>query len=172
MVVCHDDTAPLMEDGSYRNWLVDLSFGSHSQNMVDWHRTSADGTNAFGRFKAESADGNSAVAVPTPRILHPVEIIPEAPPIRTFENPLERLMDNPPQYVQYWKETKWGGSKYVLSEKSGLVDKEFKSVSRKSTSDKVKFLQILHRMGHPDYQGLIEYLNIDDMNVLTTILGK
>lgn len=32
-VVMHDDNAPLDPDGTYRNWLEDLSLGSQSENM-------------------------------------------------------------------------------------------------------------------------------------------
>lgn len=183
MVICHDDTAPLMEDGSYRNWLVDLSFGSHSQNMIDWHRTTADGTNTFDQFREETGPASSASGVPdeivggsaTARVsvpIYPVEIIPEAPAVRTFANPLERLMDKPPQYVQYWKASPGNGSKYVLNKLSGLCEKDLKSVSSMKVSDKVKFLQTLYRMGHSDYQGLIQYLNDDERKVLFTIISK
>ena len=33
MDIMHDDTAPLQEDGSYRNWLCDLSIGTRKENM-------------------------------------------------------------------------------------------------------------------------------------------
>lgn len=36
--IMHDDTAPLLPDGSYRNWLCDLSVGSRSENMKSFHR--------------------------------------------------------------------------------------------------------------------------------------
>ena len=35
--IMHDDSAPLYEDGSYRNWLVDLSLGTRSENMKSFH---------------------------------------------------------------------------------------------------------------------------------------
>lgn len=35
--VMHDDEAPSNEDNSYRNWLCDLTLGTHSQNMVSFH---------------------------------------------------------------------------------------------------------------------------------------
>jgi hypothetical protein len=34
--VCHDDYAPLI-DGFHRNWLEDLSTGTRTENMVQWH---------------------------------------------------------------------------------------------------------------------------------------
>ena len=36
MDVCHDDHAPLV-DGFHRNWLEDLSTGTRTENMVQWH---------------------------------------------------------------------------------------------------------------------------------------
>lgn len=36
--IMHDDTAPLIADGSYRNWLCDLSLGSRSENMKSFHQ--------------------------------------------------------------------------------------------------------------------------------------
>lgn len=35
--VLHNDHAPLLENGSYRNWLVDLSLGTRKQNMQDYY---------------------------------------------------------------------------------------------------------------------------------------
>jgi hypothetical protein len=34
--VCHDDHAPLI-DGFHRNWLEDLSTGTRTENMIQWH---------------------------------------------------------------------------------------------------------------------------------------
>lgn len=35
--VLHDDTAPLMKDGSYRNWACDLRLGTKGENNVEYH---------------------------------------------------------------------------------------------------------------------------------------
>ena len=35
--VLHNDSAPLHEDGSYRNWLCDLSIGTRQENMLQFH---------------------------------------------------------------------------------------------------------------------------------------
>jgi len=35
--ILHDDSAPLHEDGSYRNWLRDLSVGTRKENMQQFH---------------------------------------------------------------------------------------------------------------------------------------
>jgi len=35
--VLHNDSAPLHPDGTYRNWAIDLTDGSQSQNMKDYH---------------------------------------------------------------------------------------------------------------------------------------
>ena len=35
--VKHDDTAPLDSNGNYRNWLEDLSIGTRSDNMKEYH---------------------------------------------------------------------------------------------------------------------------------------
>ena len=37
MDIMHDDTAPLQEDNSYRNWLCDLSIGTRVENMISFH---------------------------------------------------------------------------------------------------------------------------------------
>jgi len=34
--VCHDDTVQLV-DGRHRNWLSDLTLGSRTENMIQWH---------------------------------------------------------------------------------------------------------------------------------------
>jgi len=35
--ILHDDTAPLNEDGTYRNWLQDLKLGTRSENSFEHH---------------------------------------------------------------------------------------------------------------------------------------
>ena len=40
--IMHDDNAPLLEDGSYRNWLQDLTIGTRSENMFDYHKSKND----------------------------------------------------------------------------------------------------------------------------------
>lgn len=37
VVICHDDFAPLREDGRYRNWACDLSLGTQSENALSSH---------------------------------------------------------------------------------------------------------------------------------------
>jgi hypothetical protein len=37
--ILHDDRADLLEDGTYRNWLVDLRLGTRSENMQEFHGT-------------------------------------------------------------------------------------------------------------------------------------
>ena len=37
MDIMHNDNAPLCEDGTYRNWLCDLSIGTRSENMKSFH---------------------------------------------------------------------------------------------------------------------------------------
>lgn len=34
--ILHDDSAPLL-NGVYRNWLIDLSLGTRSENMIKYH---------------------------------------------------------------------------------------------------------------------------------------
>jgi hypothetical protein len=171
MVICHfpkdGDSVPIVTpDGVYRNWLQDLRYDSHSQNMREWHSSEKNNL---------PTDGISIVAQATcvdeirPSV---VNIVNQATETYNRMNPLERLMAAPPQYVQYWKASGGSGSKYVLNKLSGLCEKDLKSVSSVKVSDKVKFLQTLYRMGHSDYQGLIQYLNDDERKVLFTIISK
>lgn len=36
--VLHNDYAPLLENGSYRNWLIDLSLGKRKENMKEYYK--------------------------------------------------------------------------------------------------------------------------------------
>jgi len=36
-IVLHDDTAPLNDDGTYRNWAEDLRLGSKKENNIEYH---------------------------------------------------------------------------------------------------------------------------------------
>ncbi|MBA42431.1 MAG: hypothetical protein CMF62_00290 [Magnetococcales bacterium] len=38
LVIMHDDKAPIYQDGSYRNYACDLTLGTQSQNVKDFHK--------------------------------------------------------------------------------------------------------------------------------------
>ena len=52
--ICHDDSAPLDEDGRYRNWPIDLRIDTHSENMRESHEA----RRVAKRAREEEGDGN------------------------------------------------------------------------------------------------------------------
>jgi hypothetical protein len=124
--IMHDDTAPKYEDGSYRNWLCDLSIGKRSENMVSFH-----------------AHKNTQNTIVNENIN---EIIPQKKTLlngRQYpNNPLGELMSKAPKGIQY-VHPKNRGTSYSLGRTFSKSGREFKSSGSKKKSDEEKFLQIL-----------------------------
>jgi hypothetical protein len=126
MDIMHNDTAPLCEDGSYRNWLCDLSIGTHKENMVSFHK----------HKNTQKTQKQSKVIETQPNIsiLAPKRIFPN--------NPLGDLMRNAPLGIQYIR-AKNRGSKYVLSRLFSTTGKDIPTTGKKKVSDEEKFIQVL-----------------------------
>lgn len=125
--IMHDDTAPLNPDGTYRNWLCDLSLGTRSENMKSFHKF----------YNTEK------------NIVHSDKFVEEIPDTSLLiekkqypDNELGKLMKNRPKGIHYSPQNK-RGSYYTLCKRFSKTDKEFRSTSKKSVSDKNKFLEIL-----------------------------
>ena len=127
MDIMHDDNAPLCEDGTYRNWLCDLSIGIRSENMKSFHNHKISNN---GKQINEKLSEN----IPDKSILAPTRKFPK--------NPLGDLMRNAPQGIQY-QQPKNRGSKYVLSRLFSKEGKDISSTGKKKITDEEKFLEIL-----------------------------
>ncbi|MHC5089030.1 MAG: hypothetical protein ACYSOT_05410, partial [Planctomycetota bacterium] len=124
--IMHDDTAPLYEDGSYRNWLIDLSLGSRSENMKSFHN--------------EKLVVVEKITNPKPQEKIDEEKIYCA---RNYpKNVLGDLMKNPPLGIQYIQ-AKNRGSKYLLSRRFSITSKDISTPEKKSITDEEKFILIL-----------------------------
>jgi len=124
--IMHDDSAPLYEDGSYRNWLIDLSLGTRSENMKSFHN-------------------KNLVVVERISNTKPKENIEEEKLycVRTYlNNVLGDLMKNPPLGIQYIQ-AKNRGSKYLLSRRFSITNKDISTPEKKSITDEEKFILIL-----------------------------
>ena len=127
--VMHDDEAPSNEDNSYRNWLCDLTLGTHSQNMVSFHESK-------NKIICEQNNNDN---------LGFVENVPETTSMnnRTFpNNVLGDLMRNGVPGIQYIQ-AKGRSSKYVLSRRFSKSGKDISSSGSSKKSDEEKFLEIL-----------------------------
>ena len=124
--IMHDDTVPLYEDGSYRNWLIDLSLGSRSENMKSFHN--------------EKLVVVEKITNPRPQEKIDEEKIYCA---RNYpKNVLGDLMKNPPLGIQYIQ-AKNRGSKYLLSRRFSISNKDISTPEKKSITDEEKFILIL-----------------------------
>jgi hypothetical protein len=124
--IMHDDTAPLYEDGSYRNWLIDLSLGTRSENMKSFHN--------------EKVVVVEKITNPKPQEKIEEEKIYCA---RSYpKNILGDLMKNPPLGIQYIQ-AKNRGSKYLLSRRFSITSKDISTPEKKSITDEEKFILIL-----------------------------
>jgi hypothetical protein len=124
--IMHDDTAPLYEDGSYRNWLIDLSLGTRSENMKSFHN-------------------KNLVVVERISNTKPKEKIEEEKIYyaRSYpKNVLGDLMKNPPLGIQYIQ-AKNRGSKYLLSRRFSIGNKDISTPEKKYITDEEKFILIL-----------------------------
>lgn len=124
--IMHDDSAPLYEDGSYRNWLIDLSLGTRSENMKSFHN-------------------KNLVVVERISNTKPKEKIEEEKIYcaRNYpKNVLGDLMKNPPLGIQYIQ-AKNRGSKYLLSRRFSITTKDISTPEKKSVTDEEKFILIL-----------------------------
>jgi hypothetical protein len=144
--VMHDDEAPKYEDGSYRNWLCDLSIGKRSENMVSFHKNK-DNTNTI-------ENSNINEVIPDKKMLLNGRQYPN--------NPLGELMSKAPRGIQYVC-PKNRGTSYSLSRCFSKNGREYKSSGSKKKSDEEKFLQILslyqeHCMEEKQDK---KYMNID-----------
>lgn len=128
MEVMHDDEAPLCEDGSYRNWLCDLSIGTRSENMKSFHK-----------HKLQIVDTISDNKI--------MEKIPETNSIlheRKYpNNQLGDLMRNVVGGIQYIKKTKQRGSKYVLSRHYSKTKHDISTNGKTKITDEEKFIDII-----------------------------
>lgn len=127
MDVMHDDTAPLYEDGSYRNWLCDLSLGKRSENMVSFHKHK--------HIQETQSQKTFVEKVPDISLLVSKRVFPS--------NPLGKLMRNAPQGIQFIQ-AKNRGNKYVLSRLFSVTGKDISTTGKKKVSDEEKFLHVLH----------------------------
>ena len=124
--IMHDDSAPLYEDGSYRNWLIDLSLGSRSENIKSFHN-------------------EKLLVVEKITNPKPLEKIDEEKIYcaRNYpKNVLGDLMKNPPLGIQYIQ-AKNRGSKYLLSRRFSITSKDISTPEKKSVTDEEKFILIL-----------------------------
>ena len=124
--IMHDDSAPLYEDGSYRNWLIDLSLGTRSENMKSFHN-------------------KNLVVVERISNTKPKEKIEEEKIycVRSYlNNVLGDLMKNHPLGIQYIQ-AKNRGSKYLLSRRFSITNKDISTSEKKSITDEEKFILIL-----------------------------
>jgi len=116
--IMHDDSAPLYEDGSYRNWLIDLSLGTRSENMKSFHN--------------EKLVVVEKITNPKPQEKIDEEKIYCA---RNYlKNVLGDLMKNPPLGIQYIQ-AKNRGSKYLLSRRFSITSKDISTPEKKSITD-------------------------------------
>lgn len=126
MDIMHDDTAPLNEDGSYRNWLCDLSIGTRKENMISFHKH---------KGTQETQSQNTFIEkIPDSSLLAPKRLFPD--------NPLGELMRNAPQGLQFIQ-AKNRGNKYVLSRLFSTTGKDISTTGKKKISDEEKFLNVL-----------------------------
>jgi hypothetical protein len=126
MDIMHDDTAPLQEDGSYRNWLCDLSIGTRKQNMVSFHKHK--------NIQENQEQSKFIENIPNSSLLAPKRVFPD--------NPLGELMRNAPQGIQF-VQAKNRGNKYVLSRLFSTTGKDIPTTGKKKISDEEKFLHVL-----------------------------
>lgn len=124
--VIHNPTAPRDSDGSYRNWLCDLSLGTRPKNMKSFHE-----------------DNDSCCVNDTNTVIN--EVLPDVsklPKVVYPDNQLGELMRDHPQGIQYWK-PKDRGSKYVLSRYFSITGKDITGDGSKNKTDEEKFIEIL-----------------------------
>jgi hypothetical protein len=124
--VMHDDEAPKYEDGSYRNWLCDLSIGKRSENMVSFH--------SHKNTQNTIENHNINEVIPDKKMLLNGRQYPN--------NPLGELMSKAPRGIQFVR-PKNRGTSYSLSRCFSKTGREYKSSGSKKKSDEEKFLQIL-----------------------------
>lgn len=145
MDIMHDDTAPLQEDGSYRNWLCDLSIGTRGENMISFHKH---------KGTQETQSQNTFIEkIPDSSLLALKRVFPD--------NLLGELMRNAPQGIQYIQ-AKNRGNKYVLSRLFSTTGKDISTTGKKKISDEEKFLDVLQlyqSMCLPEKQDK-KYMNI------------
>jgi hypothetical protein len=124
--IMHDDTVPKYDDGSYRNWLCDLTIGRRSENMISFHKNKhINHTITKNKFNE---------IIPEKNILLPDRQYPD--------NPLGVLMSKPPPGVQYIQPKK-SGRYYCFSKNFSKAEKDKYSSTSKYKSDEEKFIQIL-----------------------------
>lgn len=127
MDIMHDDKAPLNSDGSYRNWLCDLSIGKRSENMKSFHNNKT--------FNNEIMKTQTfQELIPDTNLLHKSRHFPN--------NPLGDLMRNSPLGIQYIK-SKNRGSKYTLSRLYSTQGCDISSTGKKNVTDEEKFIEVL-----------------------------
>ena len=128
MDIMHDDEAPKCKDGSYRNWLCDLSIGTRSENMKSFHKNKS--------TIIETITENKIIEkIPETNLLLQERIFPN--------NPLGDLMRNIPLGIQYIKPTINRGSKYTLSRLYSKQKHDISSTGKKNILDEEKFLGVL-----------------------------
>ena len=129
MDIMHDDKAPLCDDGTYRNWLCDLSIGTRTENMVSFHK-------------------NKLCALDCIKKNDIIENIPEKNCIildRIYpNNKLGDLMRNPPPGIQFIKQTKQRGSKYVLGRLYSKTNNDISTAGKKKITDEEKYIDIIN----------------------------
>lgn len=127
MDIMHDDNAPTNSDGTYRNWMCDLSIGSRKDNMKSFHdnKTSACDELKIDKFKEKN---------PYISDLYVCRKYPD--------NELGNLMKNVPLGIQYTT-PKNRSSKYVLSRRYSKTGHDICTNGKKNVSDEEKFLDII-----------------------------
>jgi hypothetical protein len=127
--ILHDDTAPINENGAYRNYLIDLRLGNRSENMIEFHLNKMNETTKekqpFEQFTEKKPE------------ISTLDL--KSPP----ETPIQKLMDNPPKYIQYIRANKKRGSTYVIGRLCPDAEKEIRTTSSKLISDQNKFIEII-----------------------------
>ena len=124
MEILHDDTAPLNEDGTYRNYLEDLRLGTRSENMKEHYEEKKNEKEIqktpFEKFIEKMPSKNDLGLKPEPK------------------DEVEKLMRKPPIYIQYQKESEKRGSKYVIGRQCQGLKTDFTSTTSKKVSDREK----------------------------------
>jgi hypothetical protein len=125
--IMHDDTAPLKEDGTYRNWLCDLSLGTKHENISSFHENKYIQNDIM---KTEKFTEN---------IPKKLKILKN----NTYpDNELGKLMKNPPIGIQRYN-LKNKNMFYVLGRRVSKTGYDKRSSSNMNISREEKFLQIL-----------------------------
>lgn len=134
--VKHDDTAPLDNEGYYRNWLEDLSIGQRSDNMKEYHANK--GTKSKMEKDKELKDTSNDVI---DAIIKTLPLRYE--PINDDDDYIDKLMKEGLTYLSYYSAKGNRGSKFVINRKiTPEGNSDISSSGSTMFSDRKKFEEI------------------------------